>query len=206
MLILTRRGCKGRTPPILSRIPAALSFGAKFPIFIWHDGATPETTSAGRHLFAWHQLYGYRCNRCSYRIPRVLQMRAPKMRLSRLSLAAWPRTLHRKLYYRLIMFLERRIYRNPRVRLAAVSQHLANKLQIHFQRTDVVVITNAVDTKSFSRLFGLLRVGRSKSFGFAETDFVLLLIGMIGRTRVWTDSPGEGPTPRDPIPFVGCWQ
>ena len=102
----------------------------------------------------------------------------PEMRLSRLPLAAWPRTLHRKLYYRLIMFLEQRIYRNPRVRLAAVSQHLANKLQIHFQRTDVVVITNAVDTEKF---FPAVRLARRsevrKSFGYAETDFVLLLIG-----------------------------
>jgi glycosyltransferase involved in cell wall biosynthesis len=103
---------------------------------------------------------------------------SPELRLSRLPLAAWPRTLHRKFYYRLIMFLEQRIYRNPRVRLVAVSQHLANKLQIHFQRTDVVVITNAVDTEKF---FPAVRLARRsavrKSFGYAETDFVLLLIG-----------------------------
>ena len=29
----------------------------------------------------------------------------------------WPRLIHRKLYYQLIMFLERKIYRNPRVSL-----------------------------------------------------------------------------------------
>ncbi len=111
----------------------------------------------------------------------------PEMRLSRLPLAAWPRTLHRKLYYRLIMFLEQRIYRNPRVRLAAVSQHLANKLQIHFQRTDVVVITNAVDSEKF---FPAVRLAR-RSEEVSRLDLPRRILssyssGMIGRTRVWT--------------------
>jgi UDP-glucose:(heptosyl)LPS alpha-1,3-glucosyltransferase len=102
----------------------------------------------------------------------------PELRLSRLPLTAWPRTLHRKLYYRLIMFLENRIYRNPQIRLVAVSQLLANKLQVHFQRTDVAVIPNAVDIGKFLPAARIARRSEARqSFGFAETDFVLLLIG-----------------------------
>ena len=101
-----------------------------------------------------------------------------ELRLSQLPLVAWPRTLHRKLYYRLIMFLEERIYRNPRVRLATVSQLLANKLQDQFQRSDVAVIPNAVDTERFFPAARLARRSEMRrSFGFVETDFALLLIG-----------------------------
>lgn len=53
------------------------------------------------------------------------------------------------------MFLERRNYRNPRVRLAAVSQLVANKLLNHFQRADVAVIPNGVDA---ARLFPAARL------------------------------------------------
>jgi len=76
------------------------------------------------------------------------------------------------------MFLERRIYRNPRVRLAAVSQIVANKLLNHFQRADVAVIPNGVDTARFFPAARLARSSRARnSFGFEDTDFVLLLIG-----------------------------
>jgi glycosyltransferase involved in cell wall biosynthesis len=74
----------------------------------------------------------------------------PELQLRRLPFSAWPRTLHRRLYYSLIMFLERRIYRDPRVRLAAVSHMVAEQLRIHFGREDVAVIPNAVDTAKFN--------------------------------------------------------
>ncbi len=44
-----------------------------------------------------------------------------ELALSRTSPIHWPRVIHRRLYYRLIMALERKIYRNPNVRLVAVS-------------------------------------------------------------------------------------
>ncbi len=44
------------------------------------------------------------------------------------------RALHRKLYYALICNLERRVYQNPRVALAAVSQHTAAQLAFSAHR------------------------------------------------------------------------
>jgi glycosyltransferase involved in cell wall biosynthesis len=102
----------------------------------------------------------------------------PGLRLRCLPISAWPRTIHRKLYYQLLMLLERRIYRNPQVRLAAVSQLVADKLLKHFQRADVTVIPNGVDTAQFfpgARL--ARRCDARKSFGFDDTNFILLLIG-----------------------------
>ena len=45
----------------------------------------------------------------------------PALTLRRVSLQSWPRLIHRRLYYKLIMLLERKIYRDPGVRLVAVS-------------------------------------------------------------------------------------
>ena len=90
----------------------------------------------------------------------------------------WPVTLHRKLYYRLIMALERRIYTDHRVRLAAVSRLVSAQLEKHFGRTDSVVIPNAVDTGVFNSEARLARRSVSRqSLKLDDSDFVVLLIG-----------------------------
>jgi len=90
----------------------------------------------------------------------------------------WPVTLHRKLYYRLIMALERRIYTDPRVRLAAVSKHVSTQLEKHFGRTDSVVIPNAVETAIFNPEARLVRRSVSRqSLELHDSEFVVLLIG-----------------------------
>jgi glycosyltransferase involved in cell wall biosynthesis len=101
-----------------------------------------------------------------------------ELALSNVPLRSWPRTIHRKLYYKLIMLLERKIYSDPGVRLAAVSHLLARHLESHFQRTDVTVIPNAVDTLKLSATMRLARRSASRqSLHFADNEFVLLLIG-----------------------------
>jgi UDP-glucose:(heptosyl)LPS alpha-1,3-glucosyltransferase len=98
--------------------------------------------------------------------------------LRRVPLKTWPRLLHRKLYYQLIMFLERTIYRNPRVRLVAVSDLIARQLQTYLGRADAVVIPNTVDIARFNRsTCQARRVGLRQTCHFEENDFVLLLIG-----------------------------
>src|SRR5207237_5665885 len=76
------------------------------------------------------------------------------------------------------MALEHRIYTNPNVRLAAVSKHVATQLKRHFGRTDVVVISNAVDTARFSSEIRTARRSVSRqSLKLDDRDLVLLLIG-----------------------------
>lgn len=90
----------------------------------------------------------------------------------------WPRALHRKLYYKLAMFLERKFYCDPSVHLVAVSSLVAAQLKSHFQREDVSVIPNAVDTLRFSAERRITNRNASRrSFLYEEHDFVLLLIG-----------------------------
>src|SRR5215469_1435925 len=101
-----------------------------------------------------------------------------ELALHRLPLQIWPRVIHRKLYYKLATFLERKIYRDPHVRLVAVSSLVAAQLKSYFQREDVTVIRNAVDTLRFTPETRVSRRNASRqSLSYAEDDFVLLLIG-----------------------------
>jgi glycosyltransferase involved in cell wall biosynthesis len=101
-----------------------------------------------------------------------------ELRLLKVPVSKWPVTLHRKLYYKLIMALERLIYTNPKVRLAAVSKLVAAQLERHFGRTDSVVIPNAVDTLIFNSEARLARRTVSRqSLKLDSVDFVLLLMG-----------------------------
>jgi glycosyltransferase involved in cell wall biosynthesis len=98
--------------------------------------------------------------------------------LRRFPLKRWPRIIHRKLYYKLAMRLEKKAYFSPRIRLIAVSGLVAAHLKAHFQRADVIVIPNAVDTLRFFPEARLARRATSRqAFHFSEREFVLLLIG-----------------------------
>ncbi len=100
------------------------------------------------------------------------------LRLRGAPLRSWPATVHRILYYRLLMFLETRIYPNRRIRLAAVSELTARELRATARRDDVSVIPNAVDAAKFNPEARLRRRQQTRAvFCFEESDFVLLLIG-----------------------------
>jgi UDP-glucose:(heptosyl)LPS alpha-1,3-glucosyltransferase len=93
---------------------------------------------------------------------------------------AWPRLLHRRLYYFLISRLEKRLY-SPRARavLAPVSRKTARDLLALYGRSEnVVVVDNGVDTARFSpaRRLALRRAARA-ALHLAPGDFAVLLIG-----------------------------
>jgi glycosyltransferase involved in cell wall biosynthesis len=92
--------------------------------------------------------------------------------------ARWPLLLHRRLYYQLIMFLERRIYSRKSVKLAVVAQVVSDQISEFFGRTDAVVIRNGVDVERFSKeICGERRSAARERFRLAPGDFALLLIG-----------------------------
>jgi len=94
------------------------------------------------------------------------------------------RRLHRRAYYALLAGLERHIYANPKVSLAAVSQRTATLLAGYFHRQDVRVIPNGVDTAQFSPSARLaLRAEARRRRAIHETDFVLLLMGNDWRVK-----------------------
>lgn len=88
------------------------------------------------------------------------------------------RRIHRRMYYALLVLLERRIYSNSRVSLVAVSKRMAGLLEKYFRRSDVPVVPNAVDSEHYcpaSRL--ALRAESRRQFGIRDDDFTMLLIG-----------------------------
>ena len=98
--------------------------------------------------------------------------------------AGFFRRVHRRVYYGLLTALERRIYNDPSVTLAAVSRRTAGLLKEYFRREDVSVIPNGVDTSHFSVAARLARRTEARRRrGFRDEDFVLLLIGNDWRNK-----------------------
>jgi len=94
------------------------------------------------------------------------------------------RGLHRRLYYALICSLERRVYGDPRVTLAAISRHTAAQLARYFGRHDVTVIPNGVDAEHFSpAALATMRERYRQEWNCSPRDFVLLLIGNDWRNK-----------------------
>jgi glycosyltransferase involved in cell wall biosynthesis len=88
------------------------------------------------------------------------------------------RQAHRFIYYALLTRLERRIYTSPRATLAAVSPRTAAQISASFQRSDVRIIPNGVETSCFSPSERVARREEARRRrNFQPTDFVLLLIG-----------------------------
>ena len=98
--------------------------------------------------------------------------------------ASFFRRLHRRVYYGILTGLERRVYKDARVSLAAVSQHTAGLLAQYFNRRDVRVIPNGVDATQFCPAARLtLRAEARRRRNFRDGDFVLLLIGNDWRVK-----------------------
>jgi UDP-glucose:(heptosyl)LPS alpha-1,3-glucosyltransferase len=102
----------------------------------------------------------------------------PELSLQKSAAIHWPRLIHRRLYYQLIMRLEKKVYKNPQVSLVAVSFLVAQQLQKYFNRQDVRVIPNGVDAEALSPSRRLaLRGSAREQFHLSNEDFTLLLIG-----------------------------
>jgi glycosyltransferase involved in cell wall biosynthesis len=94
------------------------------------------------------------------------------------------RRLHRRAYYGLLAALERRVYSDRDVSLAAVSQRTAALLTQYFHRRDVQVIPNGVDAAQFSVSARMaLRLEARRRRNFHDSDCVLLLIGNDWRVK-----------------------
>jgi len=92
--------------------------------------------------------------------------------------------VHRKLYYSLLCKLERRIYADRRVALAAVSMHTAEQLARYFGRQDVAIVPNGVDLEHFSSAaIASLRPEARHRWKYAPEDIVFLLVGNDWRNK-----------------------
>lgn len=94
------------------------------------------------------------------------------------SQAGMLRRLHRRVYYALLAALERHVYTNRKIVLAAVSRRTADLLEQRFSRNDVAIVPNGVDCQQFSPAKRLaLRNAARRKWALNDSDCVLLLLG-----------------------------
>jgi len=102
-----------------------------------------------------------------------------ELRLKNAPLRCWPRLIHRKIYYRLVVALEGRVYTKPGLTIVCVASQVAREISLHCQRErDVYVIYNAVDHRVFNPHARLARrEAARRELGLLDEELVLLLVG-----------------------------
>jgi UDP-glucose:(heptosyl)LPS alpha-1,3-glucosyltransferase len=102
-----------------------------------------------------------------------------EMSLKHNSILSWPRLIHRHIYYRLIMALERCLYTQPRAQLILIARKTAQDLNRFYGPHDnLPVVYMGIDHTTFNFRSRIARRGEvRKELGVADEQFVLLLVG-----------------------------
>jgi glycosyltransferase involved in cell wall biosynthesis len=107
------------------------------------------------------------------------------MRLLRNPVWHWPRLVHRKLYYGVAKWMERRAYVNPRTKLIACSRKTAQELRRFYDRRDPIpVLYLGLDHTVFNpaRRTGLRQEARSK-LELPEGRLAVIMVGNDWRNK-----------------------
>lgn len=107
------------------------------------------------------------------------------LRLSHNPVKLWPRIIHRRLYYRLAEYVEKRLYKREGISLVAVSQKGASDLRERFgSGVEISVAYNAADSVRFTPAARLkLRSSARASLRLMDDTFAVLLIGNDWRNK-----------------------
>jgi glycosyltransferase involved in cell wall biosynthesis len=108
-----------------------------------------------------------------------VRMAEPELRFSANPVRFWPRLIHRWLYYRLIIFLERRMYTNPRTGLILIAKKTAEDLKRHYGLAGPFpIVYIGLDKEIFNPDLRLrMRPEVRKQLGLDDHNFVLVLVG-----------------------------
>jgi glycosyltransferase involved in cell wall biosynthesis len=108
-----------------------------------------------------------------------VRMAEPELRFSANPVRFWPRLIHRWLYYRLIIFLERRMYTNPRTGLILIAKKTAEDLKRHYGLVGPFpIVYIGLDNEIFNPdLRQGMRLEVRKQLGLGDDKFVLVLVG-----------------------------
>jgi glycosyltransferase involved in cell wall biosynthesis len=107
-----------------------------------------------------------------------LRRARPELVLLGKPVSSWPRLIHRRLYYRLIIFLERLVFTNPRVQLVLTAPQTAGELKRFYGRDgDFPLVLAGLDRQAFNPERRLeLRQRAREALGIGDR-FALLLVG-----------------------------
>ena len=108
-----------------------------------------------------------------------------ELSLSRNPVRAWPRIIHRRLYYSLIMALERRLYTDSAVPMFLIAKRTASELARFYGRTDKLrVLYIGLDHETFNPpRRRALREHARRQIGLSLERFALILVGNDWRNK-----------------------
>lgn len=108
-----------------------------------------------------------------------VRLAKPELRFGANPIRFWPRLVHRLLYYRLIIFLESRMYTNPRTQLILIARKTADDLKRHYGLAESFpVVYIGLDKEIFNpELRKRMRPGVRTQLGLGDDTFVLVLVG-----------------------------
>ena len=110
---------------------------------------------------------------------------ADELSFTRTPLRAWPRLLHRRLYYSLVMMLERQVYGGRTASLILIARRTAMALERFYgRREEFPVVYGGLDHQIFNperRL--LLRENARKELALSPVRFALVIVSNDGRNK-----------------------
>ncbi|MGH9691025.1 MAG: glycosyltransferase family 4 protein, partial [Candidatus Acidiferrales bacterium] len=97
----------------------------------------------------------------------------------------WPRLLHRRFYYRLVISLERHVYKQSGISLILIARKTATDLERFFgRRDDFPVLYLGLDHETYNPARReALREQARRELGLSEDRFALLLVGNDWRNK-----------------------
>jgi glycosyltransferase involved in cell wall biosynthesis len=103
----------------------------------------------------------------------------PELKFARKPIRFWLRLAHRRIYYRTVMSLERRVFQNPRTQLILTAPQTAEEIARFFQRHEKFPVVSAgLDHSVFNpERRAQLRAKARESLKIADDRFALLLVG-----------------------------
>lgn len=108
-----------------------------------------------------------------------LQRVRSELKFKRNSVRFWPKLLHRRIYYRLIIWLESRVYRDPETVLILIAQKTAKDLERIYRRHDrCIVLYLGLDHAAYRPARrAALRDRARHELSLADERFALLMVG-----------------------------
>jgi glycosyltransferase involved in cell wall biosynthesis len=103
----------------------------------------------------------------------------PDLKFTRNPIRLWPRLLHRRIYYRTIMSLERSVFQNRKTQLILTAPQTAEEISRFFHRNEKFPLVSAgLDHAVFNPERRVsLRENARQSLGISPERFTLLLVG-----------------------------
>jgi len=103
----------------------------------------------------------------------------PELALARNSITSWPTIIHRRLYYRLIITLEKILYRQPRAQLILIARKTASDLdRFYGPHSPLPVVYMGIDHACFNpESRSSMRSQVRRELNIASDQIVLLLVG-----------------------------